>query len=144
MNGDIFTGNIVLAIANFALSCLILLVGLLFTKHPPKKINFAYGYRTERSMKNQETWDFAHQFIGKLWLKWGICTTIVSILSAVGCYLFDFVSKWCLLINIAVLSFVVLVMLLSIPPTEIALKENFDEKGNRISTDLSDTESEKD
>jgi len=25
-------------------------------KHPPKSINAIYGYRTARSMKNDETW----------------------------------------------------------------------------------------
>ena len=31
-----------------------------FMKHPPKTINMVYGYRTSMSMKNKETWDFAH------------------------------------------------------------------------------------
>ena len=29
------------------------------------QINDAFGYRTTRSMKNQETWRFAHQYSGK-------------------------------------------------------------------------------
>lgn len=33
-----------------------------------------YGYRTARSMKSQELWDFAQRLCGKLWwrLGWGL------------------------------------------------------------------------
>lgn len=41
--------------------------GRLFQKNPPQEINSLYGYRTARSMKNRETWDFAHHYIGRLW-----------------------------------------------------------------------------
>jgi len=34
-------------------------VGYMMYKHPPKSINAIYGYRTARSMKNDETWKFA-------------------------------------------------------------------------------------
>lgn len=40
-------------------------------KRPPKKINSFYGYRTAMSMKNRETWEFAHKHCGKLWSAWG-------------------------------------------------------------------------
>ena len=46
-----------------------LLCGLIFTftaiitlLFPPKKINAIYGYRTHRSMKNDEAWKFAQQY----------------------------------------------------------------------------------
>lgn len=41
----------------------IIVIGLLFKWFPPKKINGIYGYRTNKSMKNQKTWDYA-QLIG--------------------------------------------------------------------------------
>ena len=31
--------------------------GWRFLNRPPQKINALYGYRTSRSMKNQQTWD---------------------------------------------------------------------------------------
>ena len=40
--------------------------GLLFRK-TPKEINYVYGYRTKRSMMNEETWRFANQYFGKAW-----------------------------------------------------------------------------
>ena len=43
------------------------LLGRRFGSRPPEKINRFYGYRTEMSMKNQETWEFAHRHIGRLW-----------------------------------------------------------------------------
>ena len=52
-----------------------LFFGRRFLTKPPKSINSLYGYRTARSMKNQQTWDFAHRVCGKLcWLcclPWG-------------------------------------------------------------------------
>jgi uncharacterized membrane protein len=38
--------------------------GLLLIFKPPKKINGIYGYRTARSMKSQESWNFAQHFSG--------------------------------------------------------------------------------
>lgn len=34
--------------------------GKYFCKSGPKDINMAFGYRTGMSMKNKETWVFAH------------------------------------------------------------------------------------
>ena len=49
-----------------------LIAGFLLFKFPPKKINGLYGYRTYRSMKNQENWDFAQICAGKEMLKMGL------------------------------------------------------------------------
>ena len=51
-------------------------IGTRFLKHPPKTINALYGYRTARSMKNQETWDFAHQHCARLWVRLGVLLTV--------------------------------------------------------------------
>ena len=40
---------------------IMLYFGWRFLNKPPQNINSIYGYRTSRSMKNQQTWDFAHQ-----------------------------------------------------------------------------------
>lgn len=37
-----------------------------------KTINSIVGYRTRRSMKNQQTWDYAHRECGLLWRRWGV------------------------------------------------------------------------
>ena len=48
------------------------LAALITLKFPPKKINSIYGYRTSRSMKNQENWDLAQRFSSQLMLKQGL------------------------------------------------------------------------
>ncbi len=39
-----------------------LIIGFLFSQHAPKTINPVWGYRTTRSMKNKDTWE---------WVPWG-------------------------------------------------------------------------
>ena len=40
---------------------IMIVFGKVFLKNPPKEINLIYGYRTGRSMKNKDTWNFAHR-----------------------------------------------------------------------------------
>lgn len=48
---------------------LILAFSWWFYKKPPKNINSFYGYRTSRSMKNQQTWDEANRYSAKFSLR---------------------------------------------------------------------------
>ena len=41
--------------------------GRYFMKKAPKEINSVFGYRTSMSMKNKDTWEFAHKYCGKVW-----------------------------------------------------------------------------
>ncbi len=43
------------------------------------------GYRTAMSMKNADTWEFAHRCIGRLWKKWGWWMLIGTIPIMVYC-----------------------------------------------------------
>lgn len=54
--------------------------GRYFAGQAPKEINSAFGYRTKMSMKNQETWEFAHKYFGKLWY---ICRLVLVPISIV-------------------------------------------------------------
>lgn len=107
--------------------------GLVCQKHPPKDINGVYGYRTMRSMQNQETWDFAHQVCGRVWRKVGLILLIATfIMNFILYFMKNSISmdiEFCLSIEIFVQTFI---LLLSIIPVEKALKNNFDDKGNRI------------
>ena len=38
--------------------------GRYFMKKAPKEINSVFGYRTSMSMKNKDTWKFAHKYCG--------------------------------------------------------------------------------
>ena len=103
--------------------------GRYFIKNAPKKINKVFGYRTSMSMKNQETWEFAHHYCGSLWLKIGCIMLILSIIA-----MLFVIGKDENVIGTfgGILCGIQLVVLISsIFPTEIALKNNFDKHGNR-------------
>jgi len=53
---------------------LFLILGFYYLKRPPKKINHWYGYRTRRSMANQEIWDFANRQSAKDFWRVAIAT----------------------------------------------------------------------
>ncbi len=103
--------------------------GSRFEKNAPKEIDAAFGYRTAMSMKNRETWQFAHEYIGRIWK---ICGWLVLLISVAG--MFSVRGK-----DIIVVSKIggllcavqMIVMICTIIPTEMALKRNFDEYGNR-------------
>jgi uncharacterized membrane protein len=52
-------------------------------KFPPKRINSIYGYRTARSMKNQENWDLAQRFSSQLMLKQGVIMLVLAFILAI-------------------------------------------------------------
>ena len=103
--------------------------GKYFSKRAPGQINMLFGYRTTRSMKNQDTWQFAHHYFGKLWFKmglWLLVLTVAAMLPGLGKDA-DAVGKLGGLLCLAQLP----VMLYAIFPTERALKKTFDKDGNR-------------
>jgi len=81
------------------------------------------------SMKNKETWAFAHQYCGKLWYRLGLLLLPLSILPMVLVFGRD--KDFVGLVG-SVITLIQLVPLIgSIIPTEIALKRTFDADGNR-------------
>ena len=61
--------------------------GKYFLKKVPKEINMIFGYRTAMSMKNKETWEFAHKYCGKIWYVCGwimLPVTVVFLLLTIG------------------------------------------------------------
>lgn len=76
-----------MTLSNLIVPVLMIVVGMVLFKNPPKTINGFYGYRTRRSMENQEIWDFAQVYCGKLWRKVGwimLPFSIVGMIPAVG------------------------------------------------------------
>ena len=55
-------------IMDLLIPIVMVLFGRPFLKKAPKEINYVFGYRTSRSMKNKDTWEFAHRYCGKIWL----------------------------------------------------------------------------
>ena len=63
----------------YYINALIMTVGgAVFWMYPPKKINGFYGYRTTRSRKSQEAWDFAQKYSAKMMTVLGLVTLIVA------------------------------------------------------------------
>ena len=61
--------------------------GRYFTKKAPKEINSVFGYRTSMSMKNKDTWEFAHKYCGKVWYVCGMVMlpiTVIFMLLVIG------------------------------------------------------------
>lgn len=120
---------IFMLLMNMMMPAMMLGFGWLFIHKPPKTINWGYGYRTSMSTKNQDTWDFAHRYAGKLWFKWGKWLLVISIIA-----MLPLMGKSEDMIGVVggVVCMAELVPLVYvIVPTERALKQNFDSKGNR-------------
>lgn len=110
-------------------------LGLRFINKPPKKINYIYGYRTTMSMKNTETWLFAHHYLGKIWWKLGFVALVISVIPVL--FVIGASEESIDTVAITVIAFQAFFLILSIIPVEIALRKEFDTFGrrkNRIET----------
>lgn len=120
---------IYMMIMDLLIPLIMIVLGKYVTKNVPKEINEFFGYRTSMSMKNKETWEFAHHYCGKLWLEIGCIMFVPSVI-----VMLLLIGKSVSVIGTfgGILCGIQLVFLIgSIFPTEIALKKNFDEYGNR-------------
>ena len=113
----------------FASSITMIGFGRNFMKKAPKEINSVFGYRTSMSMKNKDTWEFAHKYCGKVWYVCGMVMlpiTVIFMLLVIG------KNEDCVGSIGGIICGVQLIPLIgSILPTEIALKKNFDKNGTR-------------
>lgn len=103
--------------------------GRSFMKSPPGEINGGYGYRTPRSMRNWETWTFAHAYSGRFWYRAGQITLVVSLvwmLLLLGKEVDAVGNSGLILTAIQMLPFLAV-----IPATERALKREFDDYGRK-------------
>lgn len=104
--------------------------GWRFLNRPPQKINALHGYRTSRSMKYQQTWDYAHQVCGKLWFRAGAVMLPLSLLAMLSGLGKDTQALGIWLMGVVLVQ--VVVMIATIFPVEKALKRKFDKFGRRI------------
>ena len=101
--------------------------GILFIRQAPKEINYLFGYRTARSMKNRDTWEFAHRHIGRTWRIAGIALAPLSALPLLAVSGEEALGLVCT----AVMTVQLIALVGSIIPTELALKRTFDKNGQR-------------
>ena len=108
---------------------IMLVFGWIFHRQAPKKINVWYGYRSARSMKNEDTWVFAHQHIGRTWMLVGAVLLVISVIPMIAVYGKD--DDTVSVVSLVLLFVQMLPMIMSLIPTERALKRTFDENGIR-------------
>ena len=81
------------------------------------------------SMKNKDTWEFAHKYCGKVWY---VCGMVILPITVIFMLLVIGKNEDCVGSIGGIICGVQLIPLIgSILPTEIALKKNFDKNGTR-------------
>lgn len=53
-----------------------LVVGIMWKVHPPKREGGVLAYRTALTQSSQEAWDFAHKHCARLWVRLGVLLTV--------------------------------------------------------------------
>ena len=115
-------------ICDLSVPLIMIFGGLMMYRHPPKKINGVYGYRTSRSMKNMQTWWFAHRCCGRLWQRLGVVLLVLTIAAMAALARSD--MQLVGILTVVVLGVQMIALFASIFKVEAELKLNFDEQGN--------------
>ncbi|CAM1356723.1 SdpI family protein [Tenacibaculum halocynthiae] len=100
---------------------LLFIFSIVFYFFPPKKINSFYGYRTNKTMKNEVVWNFANTFFTKQFLIYATISLIASLL------LVSINAK----ISWQPMAIMLLSLAVSVIKTEQEITKNFDEEGNK-------------
>lgn len=100
---------------------LLFLLSVVFYFFPPKKINALYGYRTNKSMLNEDIWQFANSFFTQQILMYSGISFFFAMLLA---YINPEIS-W------QPMAIMLLSLGVSVIKTEQALSKNFDDEGKR-------------
>lgn len=104
-------------------------IGNQFISKPPQKINSIFGYRTTMSMKNKDTWQFAHHYCGKIWLRLGWILLPLSVVPMLAVFGKDVGTVG--IVGGIICAVQAVFLIGSILPVEIALNRTFDKSGNR-------------
>ena len=118
MTADVWIENIIM----IGTGLVLFILAFYYKKNPPKKINHIYGYRTRRSMANQEIWDAANAHSSKSFFKLSVLVLVIGI---AFCF-FNFGQR--MAIQVIVLLFG---LAYSIWETQSYLNTHFDKQGNR-------------
>ena len=116
-------------ICDMIIPIFMVIAGRMMWKHCPKHINGMVGYRTTRSMKNMDTWKLAHDYCGKLWWKIGWVMIVPSALIHIPLYHSD--ENTIGIVGGILVTIQCIILIVSIYPTEKALKKHFNDDGTR-------------
>lgn len=121
---------LVMFILIFLIPLTMVWMGWIFQTKSAFNKNATAGYRTSMSMKNEETWEFAHLYSGRIYYKMGLMSLLPSVVPMF--FLFGksmdqigWISNGIVMIQCALLLFPVIL-------TELALRRTFDKYGNRL------------
>lgn len=105
----------------FSVNGFLFLFSIIFYFFPPKKINPIYGYRTNKTTKNNTIWEFANNFFTKQFL-------IYSSISFIFTLILAYISK-----NLSwqPMAIMLLSLAVSVIKTEQEISKKFDEEGNK-------------
>ena len=107
------------------------LFGKFFSKDVPMGINAFCGYRTKRSMKNENTWQFANKYWGALAAKSAVLSAVLTARAMALVYNGDEGAVTAVASISAAIQIIMLIV--SVILTEKALKAAFDKNGDPIS-----------
>ena len=107
------------------------LFGKFFSKDVPMGINAFCGYRTKRSMKNENTWAFANKYWGRLAAKLAVLSAVLTARAMALVYNGDEGAVTAVASISAAIQIIMLIV--SVILTEKALKAAFDKNGDPIS-----------
>ena len=117
-----------LFVCNLLIPITMIITGYWMWKHCPRNINSVSGYRTKQSMKNIDTWKFAHDYAGKLWWKAGWILLIPTVLAQLP--FTNSSANKVGIISIVIIVIQIFIMVLTIIPVEKALRKKFNDHGN--------------
>lgn len=121
---------IFMLVCNLLIPAVMIGIGRQYAVKPPCKSNGLSGYRTKRSMKNQDTWDFAQAYMGKVWRKVGWVLLPLTVLGQALTLLASDIESMCMW-SLVPTTVEVVALVATIFPVERALKKTFDKEGNR-------------
>lgn len=110
-------------VLNTVTALVLLLLSFAFRKYRPKDINGLYGYRTARSMKSQQAWDFAQDYSSAFMVKlfagyfiWQLVLTVIGVM-----FLSDYTDAVAIAGNLTIVPLLVIMIV----KTEKELKRKF-------------------
>lgn len=118
-------------ICNMVIPGVMIVAGYHMYKYPPKEINGMIGYRTRMSRKSKETWMFAQDYCGRLWLKIGWILLTFSIIVQIP--FADSSYKAVTMMTIILGSIQIITLFGSVFSVETNLRKKFDANGKYLS-----------
>lgn len=121
---------VTLFITNLLCPVFLIVYGSIYVKKTPKNINGSNGYKTARSRLSQETWEFVNHYAARIsrmvgWTLLILSVAAMALLRGKDDGTVSFLGVGILFAQVIILVFAV------VPPTEAALKKNFDDTGKR-------------